>query len=300
MADAKPRCPYLAINIPGERPFVVERKLYEAATKGINIVDTTLTKMKRGDGEIWVLTIKHSRGSTWGTVKFYNLLETRFDTPYKYSEFKRGLANWAAKAYAKTKVSEVPTQHQKQIARLEKELKKLYARMPVHPLLPRERLEFYTTAGTTACVAHSRDGDREYALRWRNERTQRMQLALIGGWVVKNVISPTKAYELLDEAGYDVKKYSKLTPSTRGYYGIYSENGYWQKLYLIAYGTIHKRRPCYNPPPLSEQLTQHRDHLIQFLGKKREIDSIKTQIESIKQLAEMVVPAANETGVVYA
>lgn len=149
----------------------------------------------------------------------------------------------------------------------------------VYPLLREEAVQFYRSTGT-ACIAHSHDDDRVYALRWRNERSQRMQLALIGGWAVKNIITPAKAYELLSEAGYSVKKFGSLTKNTRRYYGISSDSDYWRKLYLIEYGLAPKRRASYVETPLT--------------------DSIKTQIESIKALAADIVPAANETGVVYA
>src|SRR5580658_6150793 len=98
MENSKPRCPYLAINIPGERPFVVERKLYESATRGITIVDTTLAKETVGDhGEIWVLTVTHKTGRVRGRLRFYNLLQTQFATTYWM--FKRDLADWAARAF---------------------------------------------------------------------------------------------------------------------------------------------------------------------------------------------------------
>lgn len=298
MADAKPRCPYLAINIPGERPFVVERRLYESITRGITIVDTALAKesvyidstvkfaARQGtiDG-VWVLTIKHHTGRVRGTTRLFNLLQTRFHSPMEYRDFKLSLADWAARAFKKKSAVAAPTdKHMKQIARLEKELKRLYAHQPVNPLL-REDCEY--------------SGGREFKERWAQQRSQRMQLALIGAWALKGVISPAKAYELLDEAGYDVVKQSKLKTWDRT-----RLNGadYWQRLYLFERGMAEKREEWkkFAAAPLEQRLTEHRESLIRFIGAKREIDSIKTQIESIKQLAAMVVPAANETGVVYA
>jgi hypothetical protein len=285
MENAKPRCPYLAINIPGERPFVVERRLYESATRGIHIVDTTLTKeLVKDHGEIWVLTVKHDSGRVRGTLKFYSLLQTKFKGTYWI--FKRDLADWAARAFKKkcASVAGPPSKHAKQIARLERELAKLYAHQPKNPLL-REPSVYHM--------------GREYTERWYGDRSQRMQLALIGGWVLKGVITPVKAYELLEEAGYSVRRFSKVTPNTRRHYDVHFDVDYWKKLYCFASG-LEDRRRTFVDTPLPQQLTEHREHLIQFIEKRREIVSIENQIASIKLLAEAVVPAANETGVVYA
>lgn len=287
MDTTAPRCPYLAINIPGERPFVVERKLYESAMRGVHITESSLAKQPRGDNgnEIWVLTIKHNGGKVRGTLRFYNLLQTTFAGNYEYSRFKTYLADWAARAYKKKVIAaNPPTKHQKQIVRLERELKKLWAHHPKNPLL--RDVDVYK-------------GHREYCARWSSDRLSRKELALIGGWVLKGVITPIMAYKLLHDCEYSVTKFSKLTNSYRRHYDLHGERDYWSKLYLFACGSTEKRKSSFKETPLVERLASHRLSLVEFLERKREIDSIKTQIESIQQLAAME-SAANETGVVYA
>lgn len=292
MDTTAPRCPYLAINIPGERPFVVERKLYESAMRGVHITESSLAKQPRGDNgtEIWVLTIKHNGGKVRGTLKFYNLLQTKFAGNYEYMKFKENLADWAARAYRKKEtLKNPPTKHQKQVAKLERELKKLYAHQPKNPLLPDiddHSFRIY-------------EGHREYYARWTNDRLSRKELALVGGWVLKGVITPMIAYKLLHDCEYGVTKFSKVTHSYRQYHDVHSEQDYWKKLYRFAVGLADKRKSSFKETPLVEQLASHRLSLVGFLERKREIDSIKTQIESIQQLAAME-SAANETGVVYA
>src|SRR2546426_863510 len=51
-------CPFLALSIPGERPFVVRTDVYKAVIKGIHVTDTSLEKIKHEKfGDIWALTI---------------------------------------------------------------------------------------------------------------------------------------------------------------------------------------------------------------------------------------------------
>jgi hypothetical protein len=253
--------------------------------RGVHITESSLAKHPRGDGEIWVLTIKHNGGKVRGTLKFYNLLQTKFAGNYEYMQFKRSLADWAARAYKQQTVAATPpTKHQKQVAKLERELKKLYAHHPVNPLLR---------------SVHLYEGHRDYFARLSTDRLSRKELSLIGGWVLKGVITPVIAYKLLQDCEYSVKKFGKLTPNTRRYYDVHYDRDYWKKLYLFTSGLAERRKASFKETPLVEQLATHRESLVGFLEKKREIDSIKTQIESIQQLSA-IEPAANETGVVYA
>lgn len=305
-----PKCPYIFINIPGERAFVTERALYDSVTKGINIVETTLAKedavidkVSFGGGyakqglvkDVWVYTIKHVTPSRngrniKGTVRLFNLQQTR--CPNAKWKIRDEMIEWGQKCLAAREKAAAPqpTKNDKAIARLERELKKLYAHRPVHPLARSNRswswyreaddeTEHYPLQGTIG-------SDRAYWLDWHKQREDRRRIAMIAGWLIRSNITSVMAYSLLKDAGFSVKKLSDLNTYERRT----ADGKYWSKLYLFASGLTPKREYMDNTPN-AEDFENHAKARLEFLEKSREIKSIETQIESIRALAKPPQPA---------
>lgn len=287
------KCPYLFINIPGERPFVMERSMYDSVTKDINIVETTLTKYDAG---LWVYTVKHvtplRNGRTVrGSFKFYNLMQTRLQS--RFWKFRDEMIDWGKKCLDAKEKAEAPqpTKADRAITRLERELKKLSAHRPHHPLLPRQGMPWYRESADD--VEHypmhgTDDNTRAYWLNWHKQREDRRRIALIAGWLLRSNITSVMAYSLLKDSGFSVKKLSNLNAYERHM----ADGKYWSKLYLFASGLTPKRNYMDNTPN-AEDFENHAKARLQFLEKSREIKSIETQIESIRALAKPPQPVTS-------
>lgn len=275
---AQIRCPYIALPIPGERPFVIEREKFDAVTRGVSVITMALEKGKTTDakhGEIWRLILTYQCGRVTGRAVLYNLLQTKFASAQAYRNFRMGIHDWAERQRGKRAVPCVnPAQEKylKQIRKLERELGKMYAHAPRHPLF-RKSFEYH---------------NREHYLRLHQERERRRMYALIASRVLKGKLKPAQAAALCKEMNPGRFRVGTLTAFTD-----------WKKLYLVM-GCQERRRSSYKEPCFAEQLAEHRKALVEFVGVKREMDSIKSQIESLRTMASTVVPLVNERGLMIA
>lgn len=279
---AQIRCPYLAIPVPGERPFVIERSKFDAVVRGVQVDTMKLEKGRTVDpkhGEIWRLILVYHRGRLAGRTVLYNLLQTTYASAPQYREFRTGINKWAERERTRrTLPAQNPSQerHLKQIHKLERELKRLVAHRPVHPIFNKT---FY-------------DG-RYHLERLANEREARRRYALLANSVLKSRAMSTKVYGLLGDLGKPFCRYSQLTVATRRRFGIYSEEEYWKKLYLVM-GCEQRYKE--SPRDFDQELSEHRAALVQYVQTKREIDSIRSQIEALQAIVSTVVPLVNDNG----
>ena len=269
----KTRCPYLAIPIPGERPFVVERKHFESVTRKITITETTLKRIEGPDHKakgLWALTIQHHTGNVRGRYVFYNLLQTRFAT--NYDGFKREMWKWA-ESYRRVGVRKSETPFEKQIRQLSKEIDKLHlGKPPLHPLLPGPYTREFS------------ESVRETILAWRNGKAERKRIARIAALALRCKITDRQAYDALRALGYKVTSYCKITSAQRRYWKMEGRNDYWQRLYtqcgLANAGYNHKiyHGYCDQRALLPESFTRHAEARVEYLATKRQAESLQNQI----------------------
>ncbi len=289
-------CPYLAIPIPGERPFIVERRMYQRVTKGLNITDTSLERIN----DIWQLTIVHNtvygvgRRPVRGRFVFYNLAQTRFHTPYMWRKFRETMAAWAEKqrkARSTAKLTPEAAKIAPQIRRLQREMEGLrrYGESdpPQHPY----------------CYPVEPSGEYERSLeaRWRNQRAARKQIAQIAVAVLARKLTNATAYRKLREMGYAVRTISQLRVDEKRQLGsenigrknkycafAVDDSAYWKNLYRFCIPDVARRYrfgKAYDSVSFCRDLQEHARRRKEFLQTRRELRSLQSQIDSLQRLA---------------
>lgn len=284
------RCPYLAIPIPGERPFVVSREMFERVTRDITITDTSLDKLTvESHGKIWALTIVHRTGKARGRCVLYNLLQTTF--AHNYWTFKLAMYKWA-ESHRDKPVRNSTTKFDKLIDKLERELGRVREDVsgPWHPLLPPK-----AGYGTSRYYAASE-------LEWHKTRADRKRIARVAGLVLKNHITERTGYEMLREMGYKIKRFSALGVGERRREKIGGTDAYWRTVYSFCGITSLHVSNLWNRQggDLTQELQRHAESRVEYLQDKRHAESLRIQIASIKKLAAVVPIARPETGLIAA
>jgi hypothetical protein len=283
-------CPYLAIPIPGQRPFVVERKLFNTALRGITITDSSLEEIthptEKRFATIWALTITHNNGRGHGRLVFYNLLQTRYRENYQYFRFKQDIAKWADRQRKQVKTAANPAHARidKQIRALQREMSKIYVHRPINPLIPMHR--------------ESNDWQRERELRWHQQRTQRTALAKIAGDWLKDRVTSQTAYKQVRSAGCSLKTYSQVTYRDRCRCGMHCESDYWRNLYKIVLAQPYPVRKDIGRKPanLGEAMERHAKARLEYLSDHSQVISLREQIASL-ELLKQPVPVASAAGI---
>lgn len=278
------KCPWMAIPIPGERPFIVATENMLCAVRGTTVTDAALTTIQHPrHGEIRALEITH-RPSKFSRVHGRTVLYDRCHSRTDQMILRTSIRQWAEKqreSRAQKVVGNGSARARQiaiQIRRLEKEKSRVYGlHRPVHPLIPNRR-----TVGNDSYY-------RELFANWHAEKPIRKNLGAIAAQVIKSRITSTTAYTRLRSELYTFKKYSEMTENQREHKKIYSQNDYWKWLFRSVSG-VEAKKPGESLKDMDrhrrEHLERHAEYRREHLAAKRQVESLDAQIQSLRELAQ--------------
>lgn len=289
----KSTCPYIAIPIPGKRPFLVKRTVFQAATKGINMVSAELSSYESG---YWLI-VEHKTVTASGTV-----IRGRYKFRNQWSvQALDGVRRWAererqkrAKVVTQGASATLTKKQAAQVAKWQRELAKLHVGdPPTHPF-NRERYSYREYRASTATTPEVPF----WWASWYSQRAMRKQIARIAGLVLKGKLSDRQAYTQLRELLGNVtfKTYGAMTGNQREAFDIKWADDYWKRLPRVIWGiwgSCSGNKPrdlC--PVDFAEQLAHHRESVQEYLVRKCQAVQLQSLIANVKLSATPIPQGA--------
>jgi len=273
------KCPWMALPIPGERPFILPTEWTRAALRGTTVTDAALIEVKHERyGTIRALEVTHRPSKfsrVHGRVIFYDRCYSRADQ-INLRSLIREWAEAQRERMTKKLTGNGTVRAQKVavlIRRLEKERKALYLHIPRNPLFPSE----YRYEGD-----HYRDAE----WTWYEQKSTRKRLARIAGMVLKDKVTTVRGYKMLREAGFEFVTFGQQQVH-RGKRRHESQQLYWKHLpdsvRGVAASASREREYEYGPDEGNEY-QRHRKAQVGYLACKRQAESIDAQIVALREL----------------
>jgi hypothetical protein len=272
----KSSCPYVAFPFPGERPLVIRRDKLTALLRGINLTDVSIEKNEDGNK---VLRLTHRTGNVRGRYTLVDQLTARNGFNVKLSIYDWAASERAKRAKPASPVSQVPKKFQTEIAKLERQIKKLYLpeAAPVNPL----------------CWDHTMgEWERGRIETFVKQRVDRVKIARIAGQVITNGLTSTTGYKRLREAGYKVKTWSQVTERERERSKVTHEDEYWKQVYRFCVANVLTRKdvwPRWGFGGVGEALKAHGDARTRYLAQINEYKQAQYQVDAIREMAKQAM-----------
>lgn len=269
----KSTCPYIAVPVPGERPFIVARQLFVAATKGVNITDCQMQRGESGERASRILVITHRTGKTHGCYKFRDL------SGLQMWQVKDAITSWADRERKKRREAQpvpqsVTVKFRTAMHRIQRKLDDIGTpKPPQHPYL-------YTP--------RPYDGgryEREQWESWSEMRPRRKAIADIARLVLKHHITATTGYKRLREAGFTVRTFGQLSVNQKRRWQ--SEESYWKNAWESAcgLGAYNSNPRDWNARDETDELKQHAEARKDYIAEIRERESLQSEMASVRLLA---------------
>jgi hypothetical protein len=212
----KATAPIVGIPLPGERPFCLKRKLLVDSLKGLTVIDAALQlPLDKRNGK--PMLVVYAVGERVQAIrKFY-------PCPEEYYQIKFKLRDWAEAQRAKL-ANPAPKldKYGKQLAKLQKQLDKLWSHRPKNPATYRNG--FFRRGQLVGWA-----GEYQYKqiARWKAERSRRQQLNMLGKRYYGGEITKEQLEAELSKLGTSI-------------WGRGLDSGDFRQFYTICDGLVSK------------------------------------------------------------